>query len=85
MPARMRRPHLDADSIAEAVEEFVTGADGVQIPHQAHAVTTGVANPANASYTQADQTALAADFVALVASHNTLLDNLIAAGLMASS
>jgi hypothetical protein len=79
----MRRPHLDSDSIAEAVEDFV--AESKVVPHQAHAVTTGVVNPANVAYTQADQTALAADFIALVTSYNLLLDHLIAAGVMASS
>lgn len=85
MPAHMRRPHLDADSIAEAVEDYVVGPEGIQIPHHAAVAVTGVVDPANASYTQADQTALAHQFKALVTDHNLLITQLIAAGLMAAS
>lgn len=81
----MRIPHLDGKSIADAVDEAITDATESVVPHQAHAVTTGVVNPANVAYTQADQTALAADFQALVASYNLLLDHLVAAGIMAAS
>lgn len=76
---------MDPSTVADVIDEAVAGATSGVIAHQAHAVTTGVANPANVAYTQADQTALAADFVALVTSYNLLLDHLISAGIMAAS
>lgn len=80
--ARMRRPHLDSESIAEAVEGFVEGRTAT---HVANASTAGVVHPANASYTQADQTALANAVVSLGTQLNAALAALQAAGLMASS
>lgn len=82
--AEMRRPHLDADSIAEAVEDFVTaGQTARTAAHVAHAVNTGVVTPANVAYTQADQTALANAVNSLTAQLNAALDALHTAGLMA--
>lgn len=82
----MRQVHLDAKSIADAVDEAIVAAGtAAKAAHVAHAVTTGTTTPANAAYTLADQTALANAVLSLASKLNALLDALQASGLMAAS
>lgn len=96
----MQLVHLDPKSVADAVDAAISDALGgpfindvaTNVPDSAETIdTSGVVTPANAAYTQADQTALADVVIALganlVAVQNTLngvIDALVAAGIMAS-
>lgn len=78
--------HTSGKEIADEIDRVAASIDFTgDVPHHAHVATTGVVDPANVAYTQADQTALAHQFLALVADHNLLIDQLITAGIMAAS
>jgi len=78
--------HLDGATVAKAIDTAVaagpSGTGTGAATHVANAAATGVTNPANAAYTLADQTALAAAVQNNTTKINAIIAALIAAGLM---